>query len=267
MNERSNMYAEAKTWNPFKGCDFACVYCIPSFQKQSKRQKRLCHDCYNYTPHRHEDRLRRIPSSPVVFVCGNSDISFCPLNFARKIIKHIAEHNARAPYKTYYFQSKKPVYFEPLLHEFPENVILLTTLETNRDQGYDRISKAPCPSVRFEQFKALRRSLPGSFPSDSVWDPEGLAESYLQATADTHVFTLEAATDRLKAIRTPQQALDIALQFEKDSVAFFVGMKEMLPDPNGKGEIDKLIQAEMDHVRMLSTAKKTLAEKGSATIT
>jgi rubrerythrin len=117
-----------------------------------------------------------------------------------------------------------------------------------------------------EQFKALRRSLPGSFPSDSVWDPEGLAESYLQATADTHVFTMEAATERLKAIRTPEQALDIALQFEKDSVTFFVGMKEMLPDPNGKGEIDKLIQAEMDHIRMLSIARKKLAEKGRATI-
>ena len=117
-----------------------------------------------------------------------------------------------------------------------------------------------------EQFKALRRNLPGSFPSDSVWDPEGLAESYLQATADTHVFTLEAATDRLKSIKTPQQALDLALQFEKDSVSFFLGMKEMLPDPHGKGEIDQLIQAEMDHIRMLSIAKKTLAEKGIATI-
>jgi rubrerythrin len=117
-----------------------------------------------------------------------------------------------------------------------------------------------------EQFKALRRNLAGSFPSDSVWDPEGLAESYLQATADTHVFTVEAAHERLKSIRTPQQALDLALQFEKDTVSFFVGMKEILPDPHGKGEIDKLIQAEMDHIRILSTAKKTLAENGRAMI-
>lgn len=128
-------------------------------------------------------------------------------------------------------------------------------------------SLAQMEDGHIEQFKALRRNLPGSFPSDTVWDPEGLAESYLQATADTHVFTVEAATDRLEAIKTPQQALDLALLFEKDSVAFFVGMKEMLPDPKGKGEIDKLIQAEMDHIRMLSVAKKTLAEKGTAQIT
>ena len=31
----------------------------------------------------------------------------------------------------------------------------MTTLETNRDEGYRKISKAPRPSVRYQQFKAL----------------------------------------------------------------------------------------------------------------
>ena len=149
------MYHEAKTWNPFKGCDFACSYCVPSFQRQSKRQKSLCEDCYKYAPHCHEGRLKTIPGAKIIFVCGNADISFCPLNLSRKIIRRISEHNKRATYKTYYFQSKQPVYFEPLLMEFPENVILLTTLETNRDDGYDVVSKAPLPSERYKQFKAL----------------------------------------------------------------------------------------------------------------
>jgi len=149
------MYAKAKSWNPFKGCGFGCVYCEPSFKRQSKRQKNLCQDCYDYTPHCHEDRLRKIPSAPVVFVCGNADISYCPPDFTRRIIARIVEHNARAPYKTYYLQSKRPAYFEPFLSELPENVILLTTLETNRDDGYGAISKAPVPSVRYEQFLSL----------------------------------------------------------------------------------------------------------------
>lgn len=117
-----------------------------------------------------------------------------------------------------------------------------------------------------KQFRALRSSLASSFPTDAVWDPEGLAVSYLSAAADTHVFTIQAATDRLKAIETPDQALDMALQFEKDSVTFFLGIKEILPDPNGKGEIDKLIRAEMDHVRMLIFAKQRLAQTGTAPI-
>lgn len=43
----SNMYANARTWNPFKGCLFDCTCCEPSFQKQAKRQKQRCLDCYN----------------------------------------------------------------------------------------------------------------------------------------------------------------------------------------------------------------------------
>jgi hypothetical protein len=39
---KSNMYADAKTWNPFKGCRFDCTYCVPSFQRQAKRQMHLC---------------------------------------------------------------------------------------------------------------------------------------------------------------------------------------------------------------------------------
>jgi hypothetical protein len=149
------MYANAKTWSPFKGCEFECVYCVPSFQKQAKRQKQRCTECYNYSPHCHTDRLGRIPNAPIIFVCGNADISFCPPEFTRRIIDKIVEHNVRAPYKTYFFQSKEPAYFEPFLLDFPDNVVLLTTLETNRDDGYEMISKAPLPSVRYAQFEAL----------------------------------------------------------------------------------------------------------------
>jgi hypothetical protein len=34
-------------------------------------------------------------------------------------------------------------------------VILVTTLETNRDEGYKAISKAPVPSKRCEQFRKM----------------------------------------------------------------------------------------------------------------
>lgn len=115
-------------------------------------------------------------------------------------------------------------------------------------------------------FKALRSDLPGSFPADAVWDPEGLGESYLQATADTHIFTIETAADRLAGIETAMDALYMALQFEKDSVAFFLGMKEVLPDPKGKVEIDNLIKSEMEHVRMLTVVMKQLQTSGKAKI-
>lgn len=75
---KSNMYADAKTWNPFKGCRFDCTYCVPSFQLQSKRQKQLCDKCCKNVPYCHDDRLAKIPSASIIFACGNADISFCP---------------------------------------------------------------------------------------------------------------------------------------------------------------------------------------------
>ncbi len=155
MEKKSHMYDKAQTWNPFKGCSFDCVYCVPTFQLQAKRQMHNCRKCYDYVPHTHEERLRHIPSAPIIFVCGNGDISFCSPEFTRRIIASVQEHNRRSPDKTYYFQSKQPEYFEQFLDDFPENVILLTTLETNRDEDYGKISKAPVPSKRYRQFLDL----------------------------------------------------------------------------------------------------------------
>lgn len=152
--KKSNMYADTKTWSPFKGCRFHCVYCVPSFQLQSKRRKPYCGECYNYEPHCHEERLTKIPSAPIIFVCGGADISFCPPQFTRRIIEAVAKHKPRKD-KTFYFQSKRPAYFEQFLSLFPPNVVLLTTLETNIDEGYKAISKAPLPTVRYRQFKDL----------------------------------------------------------------------------------------------------------------
>jgi len=158
MSEKqSNMYRNAETWNPFKGCQFDCTYCRHSFQRQSMRQKQSCKRCYRYEPHCHEDRLvGSIPSTGIVFVGGNGDIAFCPIGFTRKIIRAIKEHLLRCrKSKTFYFQSKKPSYFQPILADLPPEVILLTTLETNRDAGYRQVSMAPTPSDRYRQFKDL----------------------------------------------------------------------------------------------------------------
>jgi len=161
----SGMYPDTKTWNPGVGCRYGCVYCEPSFQRQLKRVAGTlnCPDCYSYEPHYHPERLKKIPSGEkewkefIVFVFGTGDISFYDPSFVRKTFKAIDNHKPRKP-KTYYFQSKNPECFEQYLDWFNEHnelVILLTTLETNRDAGYDKISKAPLPTIRFRDFYEL----------------------------------------------------------------------------------------------------------------
>jgi len=151
----SRMYDGAKTWNPAVGCLYDCVYCFPSFHRQLMRQKHRCILCYYYFPHYHPERLKRIPSSKIVFVCGCGDISWYSLKFVNKIVDRIKEHNRKCPDKIYYFQSKDPSFFRHFSDRLPDNCILLTTIETNRDNNYRKFSKAPIPSMRFKEFLNL----------------------------------------------------------------------------------------------------------------
>lgn len=157
----NNMYENTKTWNPFKGCKYDCVYCKPSFQRQSKRWgKGNCQDCYDFTPHFHEERLKRIPSAKTIFVAGSGDISFCYTDNVIKIIDRIKEHNKRCPDKTYYFQSKNPATFERFMDKLPDNCVLLTTIETDQTgysdmTEYGDYSDAPRPHTRLRGFKDI----------------------------------------------------------------------------------------------------------------
>ena len=146
-----NMYeASVKQFNPFKGCKYDCVYCLTSFQKQAKRQKHLCMKCYNYTPHTHPERLNnylpKTKEGEFVFTFASGDVSFCPTGFLEKVIKRIGDN----PEKTFLIQSKNPKTFERV--KFSENVILGITLETNKDDIYGDISKAPKSSQRYKDF-------------------------------------------------------------------------------------------------------------------
>lgn len=152
------MYPETKTWNPFLGCRFDCVYCDSSFKKVLRwiGGRSGCQDCFDYRPHEHPERLKTssIPSAKVVFVFGQGDISFCRPKYVRRTFDVIRRHKPRV-WKDYYFQSKNPACLEQYIGEYPRNSILVTTLETNRDEGYELISRAPVPSVRFRDFLGL----------------------------------------------------------------------------------------------------------------
>jgi len=152
------MYKDTKTWNPFIGCEYDCAYCEPSFKRVLRwiSERNKCQDCRDYRPHYHPERLRtsNIPSAKTVFVFGQGDISFCDPEYVRKVFDVIKKHKPQKK-KAYYFQSKNPACLEQYIEEYPWNSILVTTLETNRDKGYEKVSRAPVPSVRFKDFYDL----------------------------------------------------------------------------------------------------------------
>lgn len=150
------MYEEnRKSLNAFVGCEHGCVYCLPSFQRQAKRQKKRCLDCYNYTPHFHPERLLKAPPKTVddqfVFFPSSADLAFAN----EKVVQAHIDYAEKYRDVTFLIQSKAPAFFENF--DFPDNVILATTIETDRTEfwsnpskykTYWEISKAPIPSQR-----------------------------------------------------------------------------------------------------------------------
>ena len=96
-------------------------------------------------------------------------------------------------------------------------------------------------------FAELRADLTDKEKSATVFDPEGESALYLRALADTRVF-FEKEID----VTSMEDILKSAITAEKDSIVFYLGMKDLVPDKFGKGRLDDIINEEMGHIRILS---------------
>jgi rubrerythrin len=96
-------------------------------------------------------------------------------------------------------------------------------------------------------YKALRTGLSGKEKTATVFDPEHEAVLYLRALADTRVFFQK--TIDLKSMK---EILKSAIEAEKDSIVFYLGMRDVVPEGLGKNRIDAIIKEEMGHIRLLS---------------
>ena len=104
-------------------------------------------------------------------------------------------------------------------------------------------------------FKAMRAELSNQEKASTVFDPESEAALYLRALADTRVF-FEKEID----VSSMKQILKSAIEAEKDSIVFYLGMKEAVPEKLGKGRLDHIIKEEMGHVKLLS--RKLVEQSG-----
>jgi len=95
-------------------------------------------------------------------------------------------------------------------------------------------------------FASLRAQLSEVEKTSALFDPEGETVFYLRALADTRVF-FEKKTDTASL----EEILKEALTAEKDSIVFYLGMKELVPEKYGKEKIDSIIKEEMGHIKLL----------------
>jgi len=102
-------------------------------------------------------------------------------------------------------------------------------------------------------FKAMRSELVEDETKPTVFDPDSESAAYLSAMADTRVFNVnEDPTAKLTGSESPANVLRTAIGFEKDSIVFYLGMKDLVPPRFGGTKIQDIIHEEMRHVQILN---------------
>ncbi len=126
------------------------------------------------------------------------------------------------------------------LAEQAETGKLLVGLAEMEDEHEKTFAK-----MRADLYEEERKSL--------VFDPNDEAAYYLRAMADRHVFdTSGDPSARLTGEESREEVLRMAVGLEKDSIVFYVGMKQYVPERLGKSRMDGIIQEEYGHIGTLS---------------
>ena len=106
-----------------------------------------------------------------------------------------------------------------------------------------------------EDFEKLLPSLERYVPPESY---PGEYESYVKALSEEHVFTNDKVVkDMIQKAPGDEEAIRIAIGFEKDSILFFGEMSKFVPGKDQK-VIEELISQEREHLRKLSELKKVI---------
>jgi len=108
-------------------------------------------------------------------------------------------------------------------------------------------------------FANWRRELSDANQELKAFDPEGEAGRYLAAFADGQIFAPKAdAAALLSPENSERDILEMAIGLEKDSVVFYVAIRDAVPEALGGDKINQIIQEEMAHIVLLSRTLSSL---------
>ncbi|MBA7677012.1 hypothetical protein ES703_85260 [subsurface metagenome] len=104
-----------------------------------------------------------------------------------------------------------------------------------------------------ETFADMRKQLSDKAWAARVFDPENEMALYLQAMASGHVFDLrQDPSEQLKGTESIEEILKLAIDAEKDSIVFYLGLKDFVPVKAGKDKVEAIIKEEMGHIAVLN---------------
>jgi rubrerythrin len=101
-------------------------------------------------------------------------------------------------------------------------------------------------------FQGMRKELSEQDRMPTTFDPESEAAMYLQAMANSKGFEGKISPSlKLTGKETLPDVLSIALNAERNSVVFYVGLKTLVGTDRARRQVDKIIGEEMGHVAVL----------------
>jgi rubrerythrin len=148
-------------------------------------------------------------------------------------------------------------------------------IERNGARYYESAAKLSC-DPRFREFlldlagrerihektfAAIRGKLTTREKESTTLDPLAESALYLKALADASVFHPDDnPATRLGANASHRDILKVAIGLEKDSIVFYVGMREVTPTAQGKARVDEILREEMRHVTTLMAEMSQLRD-------
>ncbi len=104
-----------------------------------------------------------------------------------------------------------------------------------------------------KKFETLKAQLPPQSSTSTIWDPDNELDKYIKAMADDHVFVSgDDLNERLASVKDTRSALKLAMEFEKDSVLFFLTMEDAAPGKQDQELIKTLVKEEQEHLKRLT---------------
>ncbi len=102
-------------------------------------------------------------------------------------------------------------------------------------------------------FAEMRSHLLAAERQITAFDPLSEIAQYLHDLADGHVFDLRRDADKqMTGDVTTEDVLKMAVAAEKDSIVFYLGLKELVSAEAGRERVDGIIREEMEHLKTIT---------------
>jgi len=102
-------------------------------------------------------------------------------------------------------------------------------------------------------FADMRSNLLAPERQITAFDPLSEIAQYLHDLASGHIFDLRTDPEKqLAGDVTTEDILKMAITAEKDSIVFYLGLKDLVSAEAGKSRVDAIIGEEMQHLKTIT---------------